>query len=349
VSRAERSQPAIQSARLERFTLALSLAAAALVQFPALRSDFSGDDYLHLFAADTLPLLDYLLRPNGGHFMALHKLVFLALHRAFGTWPLPFFALSLATHLLNTALLFRLCRALGAGAAFAGAGALAWGATPLHVVTLGWFSVYGTVASLCTTLIALLPLAHAASEARPLRSHEEWRCAVALVLGAACVGAGVVVALVFPLIAALALPPAARPLKSVKRFGLLSLLSFCAWLSLPRESVPTAVAPVCRYSQRLRATAWRPSSRARSSSRRFRSSEGARRSQSGRCSRSRCSPPSSTAVGEFREPSSSARLRSRSRALRSTRAWRGRALGWSASNRSPKSRRRTATTTRRPR
>jgi high-affinity Fe2+/Pb2+ permease len=43
---------------------------------------------------------------HGGHLMPVHKLIFVIMHGLFGYDATPFFALALATHLLNIALFY---------------------------------------------------------------------------------------------------------------------------------------------------------------------------------------------------------------------------------------------------
>jgi hypothetical protein len=195
-----------QRTPLEYAVLGMVLLAGLMVHGRVLGAGFLHDDYLHLYGAVALPTTEFLTRTTGGHFMAVHKLVFLGLHRLAGIEPAPYFAVVLLTHLINVGLLFRLCRRLGAGLALAGLAAFLWGTTPVHHGTLRWFSAYGTVVSTLLTLVALLQLASAAREQRAMRWREVAVASLALLVGAATVSSGLVVALVFPVGAALALP-----------------------------------------------------------------------------------------------------------------------------------------------
>ncbi len=209
----------------ERGALALVLLCTALVHARALGAVFGTDDFLHLYDVRALPLADALVKRNGGHFMALHKLLFLALHALAGLNPLPWSALALGTHLANAALLFGLCRRLGARVALAGLAALLYGASPVHQETLRWFSAYGALLGTSFALLALRALAPAAREGRSLRAGELARAALALALAAATVGSGAVVALAFPLVAWLALPRAPGRVAALASFAAVAALA----------------------------------------------------------------------------------------------------------------------------
>jgi hypothetical protein len=199
----------------ENRVLGAVLLAAVIVHGRVLGAGFLHDDFLHLYGAAALPIGDFLTRTTGGHFMVVHKLFFLGLHGLAGVEPAPYFAVVLLTHLINVGLLFRLCRRLGAGLALSGLAAFLWGTTPVHHGTLRWFSAYGAVLSTLLTLVALLQLAGAIREQRGMHWREVAVASLALFIGAATVSGGLVVALVFPVVAALALPRVSTPRRTV--------------------------------------------------------------------------------------------------------------------------------------
>src|SRR5262249_9514692 len=111
--------------------LGFALASTLAVHAPALRAAFARDDQLLLFDAMNMPLGEYLLDMHGGHMMPVHKLVIVTLYALFGYHARPYFALALATHLLNVALLHGGLRS-ATQPLLAAFGSTLWGAALIH-------------------------------------------------------------------------------------------------------------------------------------------------------------------------------------------------------------------------
>jgi hypothetical protein len=147
--RNRRSSPVVMRPRPVMMLIAVLI---VLVCWPALKADFLADDFahLHLFYQTTLAGFIKLfatdfsqglwkagyseLRPVAALF---YRLPFLA----FGTNPVPYHALDIAVHILNTCLLFRLVRLLApGGVAIAATAALFFGISPIHAEPISWIS-----------------------------------------------------------------------------------------------------------------------------------------------------------------------------------------------------------------
>src|SRR5690606_10976007 len=126
------------------------------------RNYFHFDDFLDLYQLRNDDLLRYLLRMYGGHLLIVRHAVTAVLDALFGPDPRPFFALMLATHLLNTGLLYALVLAATGRWALAALAAALWGVSPANEGALGWWAVYGQVAATTCILAVLTGALHAA-------------------------------------------------------------------------------------------------------------------------------------------------------------------------------------------
>ncbi len=191
--------------------LALALLAvglAALVYYPITANYFVADDFLNLYHIVNDDLIEYLVRPHGGHLLVTRNALFYLSFHLFGLAPGYFLWMVLLTHLLNVALLFQIIRRLTGSVPLACFGAALWGSAPVHEGTLGWYSVYGHVlvgTALFTVLLALSRV----GQGRPAARGAPFVWALLLLAATTSFGVGIGVTLVLPVAAWLLLPSAA--------------------------------------------------------------------------------------------------------------------------------------------
>jgi len=195
----------------------VSLAATAWVYRPLLGVYFFSDDFYHLAQVADWRRMAFIFAPFAGHNYVARNLVFVGMWKAFGMHTEPWYAIVLATHLLNVWLLFGVLCALTGSVALACYGATLWGTSPLAAGALGWYSVYGQVL-VATVLLVVLALA--------ARGAGAWVSWVLLLVGSTCFGIGVAVAAAFPAVRFLLVPATwRRPAVRV------------AWVALPAVTV----------------------------------------------------------------------------------------------------------------
>ncbi len=205
-----------------------SIALVAALVFPLVawesivRSAFFSDDFVHLQQLVNEPLLRFVLTPGAGHLYLVRNLVFFVFYRLFGPHPECFFAIVLATHLANVALLFAVIRRLTGRDGIAVFGATAWGIAPAHEGTLGWYSVYGQVLTATCLLLVLVAVVRRWRSGEGPRLADAVRWGLLLLGGAACFGVGIGVALVFPAVVLLLF--AGRQGSRAARIGLVAAL-----------------------------------------------------------------------------------------------------------------------------
>jgi hypothetical protein len=200
------------------------LVLAALAFWPILENYFHADDFVDFFHVAAFPLGQYVLEEHGGHMYVVRNLVFALARWTFGNDPRPYFALVLATHVLNVALLFVVVRRLTGRAALAAVVAALWGTAPVHERALGWFAVYGHVLAATVLLAVLADLARFVGEDARVSAARSALWAAALVVGSTCFGVGIGVAMVFPGVAMLLLPRGSRTRAATLILGSLPLV-----------------------------------------------------------------------------------------------------------------------------
>jgi hypothetical protein len=215
----------------------LSIAFAAVVYWPITRNYFLFDDFLHLYEVVNLPLLRVLVEPFGEHLYVVRNLVFASFYHVFGPEPRWFFAAVLLTHLVNVGLLYLLVWRLTRAPRLACAGAAVWGTAPVLEGALGWYSAYGQVLVATVMLAVLADLVRAADSSSRISRHRLAAWSLALVAGATCHGTGIGVALGFPVIAFLLLPPGRERPRALLALAPLwalvpSLYLLCRWTSI---------------------------------------------------------------------------------------------------------------------
>jgi hypothetical protein len=193
-----------------RGLLSIALAVTAAVYAPIIHSYFRSDDFLHLYDMVNRPLLDFLIKPHGGHLFFTRNAVFWLWHELFGVRASWYFALVLLNHVVNAWLLFGIVERVSGRTWLAWGAALLWGTAPIHGEVLGWYSVHGQVLLATAVLLLLRCVIEAADRDRPVSTRELVVWLLLLVAAGTCYGSGLGVALVFPVVAALLLPAPRR-------------------------------------------------------------------------------------------------------------------------------------------
>ncbi|HXC52132.1 MAG TPA: hypothetical protein VN634_14695 [Candidatus Limnocylindrales bacterium] len=183
-----------------------AVGAAGLVYYPVVNIWFFSDDFVHLIQIIEHSFFHFIMSLFGGHMYITRNVVFWLSWHAFGLNPVPYYVMALATHLLNTWLLFRLVRASTDDAVLACLGAAAFGTAPACVGTIGWYSVYGHALATTILLVVLLDLFRLEKQQRPPSAGRISLWAALLLVGTTCFGVGIGIALAFPVAAYLVAP-----------------------------------------------------------------------------------------------------------------------------------------------
>ena len=248
VSRA-RGAATLQQANSERseFWGVLPALLAGFVHWGVLGGDFRSDDFVHLFRIENFGFVDFVLQSYGGHLLLVRNAVFFLEHWLFGLDAFPYLVVALATHVLNTFLLFRVLVRHVCGAVVAVVLASLWGMSPLSQEALSWLSVYGQV--LASTFLLLLldrVLSCRSGGGRP-SGTQVFGWLVLLFLLAASFGTGLAVA-----VPAVVWLPLLLPARGVDRRLVLSLLGLAVALPLLYVSLHLFTAPMSEASGSLR-------------------------------------------------------------------------------------------------
>ena len=190
--------------------VALPLAISAAVYASLLHGYFYADDFYNFARIADRGCARFAVEPMAGHVLLARNLVMCVHYGLFRLDASGYFAVVLATHLLNVWLLFLVIRRLTARRDAACIGATLWGASPLHAEALGWYAVYGHVLSALALLGALaLALPQNGGDDRHPSAGIATLCGILLLLGATCFGTGLAIAVTVP-IAIILIAPAAR-------------------------------------------------------------------------------------------------------------------------------------------
>ncbi len=216
---------------LARVAWLAPVALAAVVWFPITRNYFHFDDFLDLYQLRNEAPAHFFLRMYGGHLYLARNAVTALLDGAFGPAPVPFFAIALLTHLVNTALLYALALRGTGSWRLACVAAAMWAAAPANEGALGWYAVYGQVAATTCILAAMVGMVRA-DPAAPLGWGPPLRWATLALLGGGLFGVGIAAALVMPAVAWLLLPPSRLRRRAMAAFvgGAATLLAAYALL-----------------------------------------------------------------------------------------------------------------------
>ncbi|MBX3025584.1 hypothetical protein KF840_11825 [bacterium] len=179
-----------------------AVALGAWAYWPITANFFHGDDFQHLYLIADGRLGEFLVTPHGGHMLVVRNALFALSHALFGVDPRGYFWMVLATHLLNIGLLAAAIAAASGSRRLACAGAALWGISPLNAEALGWYSVYGQVAMTALLLAVLGWLGRVLRDGRSASPLAALGAYLLLVIGSACFGTGIGIAMA----AAVALP-----------------------------------------------------------------------------------------------------------------------------------------------
>lgn len=188
----------------------IPVALTAWVYWPLTGSWFWADDFVNMASIANDGFFRFVLRPFGGHNLLVRNAIFYTWWHLFGLHAAPYFWTVLLTHLLNVWLMFRLLRILTSSATLACLGATLWGASPIAVGTLGWYSVFGQAVVGTMFLVVLRRLAELSRDGAPLPVRTAWTWYALLLLGTLCFGVGLGIALAFPVALFVMLPGAWR-------------------------------------------------------------------------------------------------------------------------------------------
>jgi hypothetical protein len=185
-------------ARAETVYLGIALLLPAAVYHTVTRSYFHADDWVGLQHVVNDPPLRWILHPWGGHLLALRNSLFSLFYLTLGPRPALWFAVVLATHLVNVALLFAVIRRLTGSPRLACLGAAAWGVSPVNEGSLGFYSVYGHVVAGTILLVVIYRVVRRFDDRAPLSLREALAWYALLLLACVTFGVAIGVAMVFP-------------------------------------------------------------------------------------------------------------------------------------------------------
>ncbi len=218
------------------------LLVAAVVWAPLRHQSFKADDFFHLYDVVTTPVAGLLGEFFGGHPLVLYNVVFWALFQLLGPDPRGYFYVVLATHLLNTALLYQVVRVFTGRTLLASAGAMLWGACPVLQGTLGWLSVFGQVVSTTLVLGVLRSLGRHLASGAPLGIGLVLGWSAVLAVASTAFGIALGIAAAFPLAVVLAVSPGQLPARSALALVLAAgatLSAYAVFVALSLGTSPT--------------------------------------------------------------------------------------------------------------
>jgi len=202
-------------------------ALAAFAQRGILFSDFKSDDFIHFFRIVNFGFQDFVVQSYGGHLQVVRNAIFFLKHGLFGLDPLPYFAVVLTTHIVNTFLLYHVLQRLSRSPHLAVFLASIWGMSPLNQEALSWYSVYGQVLGSTVLLILLYTtLSRREEKTAPSSSRIAGWLSLLVILSLAF-GTGLAVA-----VTALLWLPLLLPARYVQRRLIVSLASLAVALPL---------------------------------------------------------------------------------------------------------------------
>jgi len=186
--------------------LVLALSATLTVYAGLLGCFFYADDIVLLYDARNDSALEFVLTPYGGHATWARNLVFLVLERLAGPNPKPFFAVALATHLVNVLLCFATVRAATGSAVLATVWATLWGTSPGNAATMSWFSVHGQMLVTTMLLVMLWRAAVLTTRGAEPSARDAWAMVVLSAVAAGTFGIGLGLGVALPVAALVVFP-----------------------------------------------------------------------------------------------------------------------------------------------
>ncbi len=197
--------------RLRCVTVATCLALVAAIgafvaAYPILGNYFLPDDFGSFYEVANFGPREFLVAPAAGHMLVARHAALYVLFLLFRLESTGYFAVALATHIVNVLLLYALVRRLTGSYYLACFGALLFGVCPANAGTLGWFAVYGQAMAATFTLAALLLLVARGNDERPLGTAAAVWVALCMLVASQSFGTGAAAALVLPVVAVLLRP-----------------------------------------------------------------------------------------------------------------------------------------------
>ncbi len=211
---------------------------SAVAYGPLLLNYFHSDDFANMYDIANSGVLEFALRPHGGHVLVLRDLIFIAFYKLFGLSSRYYFASVLLTHLLNVYLLGRIIRRITRSPRLACFGATLWGTALLHAggawseSSLGWYSVYGQ--TLATTLFLWVfdDLSRSADAQRAIPRGRMIAWYLSLIAGTVSFGVGIPIAMSFAATILLLAPRIPRRRNLVLVFSSLAVVVPALYLGL---------------------------------------------------------------------------------------------------------------------
>jgi hypothetical protein len=198
--------------------------------FPVTRVYFISDDFLSMLTVVDRGGLLFLIQPFGAHMLIARNATLWLMYEMWGLDAGPSGWLVLLTHLVNAALLFRIARRSTGSTALASVATTMWAISPLQPEMIGWFANYGQVQAGTVMLFVLDRVLSRPPGNVPARMAALW--SVLLWVGATCIGGGIAVAMVFPVLVALLVPDAVRQRSLVVAFGALPIAVVASYFGL---------------------------------------------------------------------------------------------------------------------
>lgn len=207
-----------------RLPLVATLLLVGFAYRAATRVFFLSDDFTRLLTLVNRGAGIFLLDTLSGHPQLMDNVALLVWYRLWGFRALAWALLNLATHLVNTALLFELIRKTTRSRTLAALGGAMWGTSILHVETMSWFAVYGHVMVGVVLLVVLNDVVTYSKGPGPIPTRVAVRWAFLLWLGSTCWGIGLAYAVVFPVALAVLAPRVYRQRGVQVAFGSLPFI-----------------------------------------------------------------------------------------------------------------------------
>lgn len=189
--------------------LLVAVVASGIVCFPVTRAYFFSDDFLGFLTIVDRGGWLFVIQQFGGHLLLVRNATIWLVFALWGLHSEPSGWLVWLTHLVNVALVFRIVRVSTGNAWLGSLGAALWGTASIHSETIGWFSNYGQVQA-ATMLLVFLERVLSCSPSTPISPARAVFWAALLWIGAACIGAGIGVAMASPAVILLLIPGAHR-------------------------------------------------------------------------------------------------------------------------------------------
>jgi hypothetical protein len=186
---------------------ALAVAVSVLVYVPILRNYFHGDDFQCLNMLVNMPFAEWVIQPFAGHFFVVRNVFFSVMYALVGVDVRIYFLVVLALHAVNVLIVFAIARAVTQRATIACLAAAAWGVAPTNEGVLGWLAASGHVFMGTTTLVAVGGLFRRLLADAPITLRDALGWDLLLFAGAVSFGAGLGVALAFPLVVLMLVGP----------------------------------------------------------------------------------------------------------------------------------------------